>query len=115
MGTADQVFLAARYYDVQSLAQRIKDKIRPENHFTSIMAGISIHQIKTMLNTANPVARLMPNTNDRLQHSMTGITFSESFAERHKAENSALEVAEDMQQVTACRKGSNAARNYPNK
>ncbi|TDM15496.1 pyrroline-5-carboxylate reductase [Macrococcus bovicus] len=107
---ADYVFLAAKPYDFDALAERIKDKIQPGNHFISIMAGISIHQIKTKLKTQNPVARIMPNTNAQVQQSVTGITFSEAFDDSHKAElfnilnsfGTALEVEEDkLHQVTA--------------
>ena len=107
---ADYVFLATKPYDFDSLAERIKDKIQPGNHFISIMAGISINQIKTKLQVQNPIARIMPNTNAQVQQSVTGISFSESFDSGHKEElfkilnsfGTALEVEEDkLHQVTA--------------
>lgn len=107
---ADYVFLATKPYDFPALADRIKGKIRSENHLISIMAGLSIHEIKTILQTSNPIARIMPNTNAQVQHSVTGITFSDSFDDANKEEiynilnsfGSALEVEEEMQhQVTA--------------
>ena len=107
---ADYVFLATKPYDFGSLAERIKDKIRPENHFISIMAGINIHQIKTALNTSNPIARIMPNTNAQVGKSVTGITFSQEIDANHKKElfkildsfGTAIEVEEEkLHQITA--------------
>lgn len=107
---ADYVFLATKPYDFHSLAERIKSKVRPENHFVSIMAGVPIHQIKTLLEISQPIARIMPNTNAEVQQSVTGITFSDDFEDKRKTElfnilnsfGSAIEVEEEgMHQVTA--------------
>ena len=40
------------------------------------MAGLSINYIREKLETNNPVARIMPNTNAQVGHSVTGISFS---------------------------------------
>lgn len=39
------------------------------------MAGIPIDYIKQQLECQNPVARIMPNTNAQVGHSVTGISF----------------------------------------
>ena len=39
------------------------------------MAGLSINYIREKLETNNPVARIMPNTNAQVGHSVTGISF----------------------------------------
>lgn len=107
---ADYVFLATKPFDFSALAERIKHKIRLENHFISIMAGLPINHIQRKLNTEQPVALLMPNTNAHVQQSVTGITFSNNFDKMHqeellkiiKAFGSAIEVQEDqLHQVTA--------------
>ena len=43
------------------------------------MAGIPIDYIKQQLECQNPVARIMPNTNAQVGHSVTGISFSNNF------------------------------------
>ena len=58
----------------------------------------------------NPVARIMPNTNAQVGHSVTGISFSNNFDPKSKDEindlvkafGSVIEVSEDhLHQVTA--------------
>lgn len=81
---ADFVFLAVKPYDFDAVAERIKPYQFKENHFVSMMAGVPINQIKNKLNTSNPVARIMPNTNAHVQQSVTGISFSENFEQSSK-------------------------------
>ncbi|MCO4095513.1 pyrroline-5-carboxylate reductase [Macrococcoides canis] len=87
---ADFVFLAVKPYDFDSVAERIKPYHFKENHFVSMMAGIPIDQIKNKLNTQNPVARIMPNTNAHVQQSVTGISYSDNFEAEAKSNLNAL-------------------------
>ena len=48
------------------------------------MAGLSIDYIRQQLNTNNPLARIMPNTNVQVGHSVTGISFSNNFDPKSK-------------------------------
>lgn len=107
---ADFVFLAVKPYDFDTVAERIKPYQFKENHFVSMMAGVPINQIKNKLNTSNPVARIMPNTNAHVQQSVTGISFSENFEQSSKenlmqlleAFGTAIEVHEEsLHDVTA--------------
>ena len=50
------------------------------------MAGLSIDYIRQQLNTNNPLARIMPNTNAQVGHSVTGISFSNNFDPKSKNE-----------------------------
>ena len=59
----------------ENLANRIREHITNDNRFISIMAGLSIDYIRQQLNTNNPLARIMPNTNAQVGHSVTGISF----------------------------------------
>ena len=63
---ADYVFLGTKPHDFEALAERIKDDITEDKCFISIMAGLSIDYIREQLNTNNPLARIMPNTNAQL-------------------------------------------------
>ena len=94
----------------EALAERIKDDITDDNRFISIMAGLSIDYIRQLLDTNNPLARIMPNTNAQVGHSVTGISFSNNFGPKSKDEvnelinafGSVIEVSEDhLHQVTA--------------
>src|SRR5699024_3845640 len=107
---ADYVFLGTKPYDFDSLAERIKPHINEKNKFISIMAGLPISYIKDKLETSNPIARTMPNTNAQVGHSVTGISFSNNFGAKSKEEvddlinafGSTIEVSEDnLHQVTA--------------
>lgn len=107
---ADYVFLGTKPYDFDNLAERIKPYVTDSNKFISIMAGLPISYIREQLNTENPVARIMPNTNAHVGHSVTGISFSNNFDPKSKTEvddlinsfGSAIEVSEDnLHQVTA--------------
>ncbi len=77
---ADYVFLGTKLILLHALATRIKPHITKDNCFISIMAGIPIDYIKQQLECQNPVARIMPNTNAQVGHSVTGISFSNNFS-----------------------------------
>lgn len=107
---ADYVFLGTKPYDFDDLAERIKPYIVENNKFISIMAGLPISYIREKLDFNSPVARIMPNTNAHVGHSVTGISFSSNFGAKSKEEvdslinafGSAIEVSEDnLHQVTA--------------
>ncbi|MBO3064178.1 pyrroline-5-carboxylate reductase [Staphylococcus shinii] len=107
---ADYVFLGTKPYDFDELADRIKPYIVENNKFISIMAGLPISYIREKLDFDSPVARIMPNTNAHVGHSVTGISFSNNFGAKSKEEvdslinafGSAIEVSEDnLHQVTA--------------
>ena len=74
------------------------------------MAGLPINYIQEQLQVENPIARIMPNTNAQVGHSVTGISFSEILDLNQKEEvndlvnafGSVIEVDEDhLHQVTA--------------
>ena len=107
---ADYVFLGTKPYDFDELADRIKPYIVENNKFISIMAGLPISYIREKLDFDSTVARIMPNTNAHVGHSVTGISFSNNFGAKSKEEvdslinafGSAIEVSEDnLHQVTA--------------
>lgn len=117
LADADFVFLGTKPYDFESLADRIRPYITDRNKFISIMAGISIQYIRKELGHDNPIARIMPNTNAQVGHSVTGLSFSKNYPETDRqkvvdivnAFGSEMEVQEDaLHQVTAITGGGPA-------
>ena len=107
---ADYVFLGTKPHDFEDLADRIRDYITKDNRFISIVAGLSIDYIRQQLNTNTPLARIMPNTNAQVGHSVTRLSYSNNFGPKSKDEvnelihafGSVIEVSEDhLHQVTA--------------
>lgn len=107
---ADFVFLAVKPHDFDKLAQRIQPHHHENNKFVSMMAGVPISHIQKLLQTSNPIARIMPNTNAHVQQSVTGISFSHNFEEQDKKQlfdlldafGTSIEVEEEsLHDVTA--------------
>lgn len=107
---ADYVFLGSKPHDFDDLAERMHPHVDSKNKFISIMAGLPIAYIREALDVSNPIARIMPNTNAHVGHSVTGLSFSRNFGPKSKDEvlevinafGSAIEVKEDhLHQVTA--------------
>ena len=107
---ADYIFLGTKPYDFDLLAERIRPYIQSDNKFISIMAGLPILYIREQLQSDNPIARIMPNTNAHVGHSVTGISYSNNFGPKSKDEvdelinafGSTVEISEDnLHQVTA--------------
>ncbi|MBI5975331.1 pyrroline-5-carboxylate reductase [Staphylococcus canis] len=107
---ADYIFLGSKPHDFDKIADRIREYVQPNHKFISIMAGLPISYIREKLSVDNPIARIMPNTNAHVGHSVTGVSFSNNFGPRSKDEvlnvinafGSAIEVQEDhLHQVTA--------------
>lgn len=48
------------------------------------MAGLPINYIQEQLHVENPIARIMPNTNAQVGHSVTGISFSGNFGPKSR-------------------------------
>ena len=76
--------LGSKPYDFEKVAQRIQPYINENNRFISIMAGLPINYIQEQLQVENPIARIMPNTNAQVGHSVTGISFSGNFGPKSK-------------------------------
>ncbi|MFO3702056.1 pyrroline-5-carboxylate reductase [Staphylococcus felis] len=107
---ADYVFLGSKPHDFDQIADRIRKHTDSNQKFISIMAGLPITYIREKLTVDNPIARIMPNTNAHVGHSVTGVSFSSNFGPKSKDEvlevinafGSAIEVQEDhLHQVTA--------------
>ena len=115
---ADYVILASKPQNFPEVADRIRPHIEEKTKVISVMAGTQIKTIQAELGTNNPVARVMPNTNAMVQHSMSGITYSNNFKDRDElvelmeSYGKIVEVEEDeMHNITAAT-GSGSAFLY---
>src|SRR5699024_7294019 len=79
---ADYIVLASKPQNFTDVAERIKAHLSKKTKLISIMAGIRIDTVLEVFGTANPVARIMPNTNAMVQHSVNGIAFSDNFEDK---------------------------------
>lgn len=115
---ADYVILASKPQNFPEVADRIRPHIEEKTKVISVMAGTQIKTIQAELGTNNPIARVMPNTNAMVQHSMSGITYSDNFRDRDElvelmeSYGKIVEVEEDeMHNITAAT-GSGSAFLY---
>ncbi|MCD2138357.1 pyrroline-5-carboxylate reductase [Salinicoccus halitifaciens] len=79
---ADYVILASKPQSFPAVAERIRPYLEPKTKVVSVMAGTQIKTIRRELKTENPIARIMPNTNAMVRHSVNGISYSENFTDR---------------------------------
>ncbi|QQD84217.1 MULTISPECIES: pyrroline-5-carboxylate reductase [Jeotgalicoccus] len=81
---ADYIVLASKPQNFSDVADRIRPHLTEKTKLVSVMAGIRIETVQEEFATGNPVARIMPNTNAMVQHSVNGIAFSDNFLEREE-------------------------------
>lgn len=79
---ADYIVLASKPQNFADVAERIKPHLSVDTKLISVMAGTRIETIREIFNTDNAVARIMPNTNAMVQHSVNGIAFSDNFNDK---------------------------------
>lgn len=73
----DTIFIAVKPQDFRILSETLKAFLNPKQLIISIMAGITIEKISTLLAHTN-VVRAMPNTPAQLGYGVTAYTFAES-------------------------------------
>lgn len=82
LNDADYVILASKPQSFPDVAKRIRPYLEKKTKIVSVMAGTQIKTIRRELQTENPIARIMPNTNAMVQHSVNGITYSRNFPDK---------------------------------
>lgn len=115
---ADYVILASKPQGFPDVAERIRPHLERDTKVVSVMAGTQIKTIRRELKTENPIARIMPNTNAQVRHSVNGITYSENFEDRDElielmeSFGATVDIEEDeMHNITAAT-GSGSAFLY---
>ena len=88
IANSDVVIIAVKPQDLTDLTAELKQILEPARCIISIMAGMKIQQIETLLNNRN-ILRAMPNSPAELGMGMTGFTASKSchLEQIRKAEN----------------------------
>jgi len=76
---ADLIILAVQPQQIQALTDEIRGVIDPNRHrIISVASGVSIRQLRELLDTRAPIVRAMPNTAVSIGQSMTCVSSSES-------------------------------------
>lgn len=118
LADADYVILASKPQSFPEVATRIRPHLEEQTKVVSVMAGTQIKTIWRELKADNPIARIMPNTNAMVRHSVSGITYSHNFmnqdelVELMESFGATVNVEEDeMHNITAAT-GSGSAFLY---
>ncbi|ASK61746.1 pyrroline-5-carboxylate reductase [Virgibacillus phasianinus] len=70
---ADVIILSMKPHDLTSAVEAIKQYITPNQVVVSVLAGISIEQISSIVGENIPIIRAMPNTSSSIGYSATAI------------------------------------------
>ncbi|SEM77385.1 pyrroline-5-carboxylate reductase [Paenibacillus sp. OV219] len=75
---ADIVFLAMKPKDAAEAISNIRELLHPGQLIVSIIAGMTIKTLETLVGKPMPVVRTMPNTSSTIGLGATGVSFSSS-------------------------------------
>ncbi|MEX2570064.1 MAG: pyrroline-5-carboxylate reductase, partial [Gemmatimonadota bacterium] len=76
---SDVIIIAVQPQQIEALAEDIRGAIDPERHsIISVASGVSIRQLRELLDTRASIVRAMPNTAVSIGQSMTCIASSET-------------------------------------
>lgn len=101
---SDVIVLAVQPQQITALADEIRSAIDPDRHsIVSVASGVSIRQLRELLDTRASIVRAMPNTAVSIGQSMTCISSSEpddpalpEVVELFEVVGRTLVIAEDM-------------------
>lgn len=79
---SDIIILAIKPFQTIEVLHQIKKEISQHKIFISVVTGISIEEIQSVIGKKNPVFRAMPNTAIAIQESMTCISHQQAKAEQ---------------------------------
>ncbi|CAH1196030.1 Pyrroline-5-carboxylate reductase [Paenibacillus plantiphilus] len=75
---ADVIFLAMKPKDAAAAIKQLRQLVTADTLIVSVIAGLSIRTIETLLEQPMAIVRTMPNTSSTIGLGATGISFSES-------------------------------------
>ncbi len=81
---ADILVLAMKPKDAAAALHEISAVLHPNQLLISVIAGLSIQTISSILNQEIPIVRTMPNTSSTIGLGATGVSFSSGLSEQHK-------------------------------
>lgn len=87
---ADYVIIGTKPHSVATVANDIKNSLKPDAVVISIAAGIPLQKIQDALNPGQPIARAMPNTPAIVGAGLTGIAYSDNVSEKAQTAITAL-------------------------
>ncbi|MFC0330805.1 pyrroline-5-carboxylate reductase [Paenibacillus sepulcri] len=85
IGEADIVFLAIKPKDAAEALKQLRHVLRPDQLIVSVIAGLSIHTMETLLGQPMNIVRTMPNTSSTISLGATGISFSSTVSEGQRS------------------------------
>lgn len=84
IANADVVIMAMKPKDVPTSFPQLKQILNNEQLLVSVIAGLSIHAMGSLLDYSMPIARTMPNTSSTIGLGATGISFSNTVSDEQK-------------------------------
>lgn len=78
------IILAIKPFQIKEILEEIKDKLTPDHLLISVVTGISLEEIKSIIGTDIPVFRAMPNTAIAIRESITCISSLQANDEQKK-------------------------------
>ncbi|HEY0827460.1 MAG TPA: pyrroline-5-carboxylate reductase [Bacilli bacterium] len=81
---ADILVLAMKPKDAAAALHEISALVNPNQLLISVIAGLSIQTISTILHREMPIVRTMPNTSSTIGLGATGVSFSSGLSEQHQ-------------------------------
>lgn len=90
LSDTEVVFIATKPYDIESALLDIKDYVKPNQLFISVVAGISTAFIAKTLDISVPIIRSMPNTSATIGLSATAIAKGKKATDHH------VQIARDI-------------------
>ncbi|NBD26457.1 pyrroline-5-carboxylate reductase [Paenibacillus glycinis] len=82
---ADIIFLAMKPKDAAKAIKRLRDLLHPGQMIVSLIAGMTIATLETLLGVPMPIVRTMPNTSSTIGLGVTGISFSANVSADRRA------------------------------
>jgi pyrroline-5-carboxylate reductase len=70
------IILAVKPFQVKDVLRDIAESINPGKVVVSVVTGVLIKELQSVLNNPNPIFRAMPNTAIAIQESMTCISYN---------------------------------------
>ena len=117
---ADIIFLAMKPKDAAAAIPGIRSLLHSKQLIISVIAGLSIGAIESMLGGSQPIVRAMPNTSSTIGLGATGISYSEAVSPQQQLVTEAIfqsigihaVVSESLQQAITGVSGSGPAYVY---
>ena len=81
----DIIVFAVKPQVLSEVCLELREKIKPNHLFISIVAGIRVNDINRWLGGSYPLVRTMPNTPALMQHGVTGLFQNELVNDEQKA------------------------------